>query len=173
MAVGQDGSIDREVSRSLAHRAPGILHLAVSLQVVDPDGQWLLQRRATSKATFPGRWANSCCTHPSAGEAPVAAGIRRISEELALLVDDLIPAGAFTYRAVDEQSGLVEYEQDHVFVAVAPTHDACGSPSEVSQLARVPYDFALALVRSDEGAPWAAEVLERSFEALHHSRALT
>ena len=166
IAIAEDGSLAGAISRSRAHRAPGILHLAVSVQLVDRDGNWLLQRRAASKEGFPRLWANSCCTHPAPGEEPVMAGARRVGEELGLAIEQLIPAGVFTYRAADEHSGLVEYEQDHVFAAVADVRGALPNQTEIGELIQLPYRAALALVKSKLGAPWGAEVLRRSFGAL-------
>ena len=166
MTIGADGLIGGLMNRDEAHRAPGVLHLAVSVQIVDPDGSWLLQRRAESKAAFAACWANTCCTHPRAGEDPVAAAMRRLREELDLVVASLQPAGMFVYRATDPASGLVEHETDHVFVAVADTHGASVDAGEISELARLPYSEALQVVASPGGAPWGGEVLRRSFEAL-------
>lgn len=173
VAVGENGSPGAPVGLSLAHRAPGIRHLAVSLQVIDSEGRWLLQRRAPSKALFPGRWANTCCTHPAPGEAPAVAARRRVQEETGLVVTDLVSAGSFAYRAVDEASGFVEHEFDHVFVAIVDTSAAVADLDEISQLARLPFANALRLVTSSAGAPWAAEVLRMSFGALHAENSST
>lgn len=167
-SIGSNGSKGAPVARSVAHQSPGVLHLAVSLQVVDRDGRrWLLQRRAASKALFPGRWANSCCTHPAPGEDLAMAAVRRLREETGLVVEEVMAAGPFTYRAVDSTSGLVEHEHDHVFVVVADTSAAAPDPSEIGDLAVLPFPEALRLVESEQGAPWAAEVLHRSFTRLH------
>lgn len=160
VSIAADGSLGPSVGRLMAHRPPGILHLAVSVALVGPDGRWLLQRRAATKAAFPGQWANSCCTHPEPGEDPAAAAIRRVREELGLDVSQLTPAGSFTYRAPDPRSGLVEHELDHVFVAVTDTSSAAPDPGEVGDLARLPLAEALELVMSVSGTPWAPEVLQ-------------
>ncbi|HEX7276381.1 MAG TPA: isopentenyl-diphosphate Delta-isomerase [Acidimicrobiales bacterium] len=166
VALGGNGRRPRAVARSLAHQAPGALHLAVSLQVVEPSGRWVLQRRAASKAGFGGLWANTCCTHPGPGEDPVAAAIRRSRQEVGLVVAGLVPAGSFVYRAVDEVSGLVEWEHDLVFVAVADASGAVPDPEEIDELACLPYAEALRRATSPAGAPWAAEVLRLSSVAL-------
>jgi isopentenyl-diphosphate Delta-isomerase len=160
VTIAPDGSLGPSVDRLLAHQPPGILHLAVSVALVDRDGRWLLQRRAASKAAFPDRWANSCCTHPEPGEQPSDAARRRVSQELGLDVAELDAAGTFTYQAPDPVSGLVEHELDHVFVAVVDTATAAPDPAEIDELARLPLGEALDLVRSATGAPWAAAVLE-------------
>jgi isopentenyl-diphosphate delta-isomerase len=167
VSVEPDGGLGASVSRALAHQPPGILHLAVSVALVDSAGLWLLQRRAAGKAAFPNRWANSCCTHPEPGEQPAPAAIRRVRQELGLSLESLTPAGAFTYRAEDPVSGLVEHELDHVFVAVADTAPATPDPEEVGAVVRLPIGQALDLVMSTTGTPWAAEVLRLA--ALHLS----
>jgi isopentenyldiphosphate isomerase len=83
----------------------------------------------------------------------------------------LIPAGSFVYRAVDDRSGLVEYEHDFVFVTVTDASAANPDPEEISDLALLPFPAAIRLVQSDGGAPWAAEVLQRSYAVLGGSRA--
>ncbi len=171
LRLGQNGSVGAPVARSVAHQAPGVLHLAVSVQVVDlTGGRWLLQRRAATKTLFANRWANTCCTHPGPGEDPVSAALRRLREETGLAVEDLVPAGSFTYRATDAQSGLVEYEHDVVFVAVADVQAARPDPDEISELASLPFEEALGLLQSDAGVPWAANVLRRSYTALDGRR---
>jgi isopentenyl-diphosphate delta-isomerase type 1 len=167
VSIGANGTARGQVSARLAHSEPGVLHLAVSVQVVDPVGdRWLLQRRAGSKALFPGRWTNTCCTHPAPGEDLACAARRRLREETGLVLDHLTLAGEFTYRAPDGDSGLVEHEHDYVFVAVADTSATVADPDEISDLLRLPYAEALRLVESDTGTPWAAEVLRRAHEAL-------
>lgn len=161
---GADGAT-RPMSRQLAHQPPGVLHQAVSVQLC-ASGRWLLQRRADLKPLFAGCWSNSCCTHPLPGEAPAQAARRRVGQELGLVVADLVEAGAFTYRAQDPESGLVEYEHDHVFVAVCDVDAAVADPHEIGELAALSFEQALARVRSEAGTPWASEVLQRARRAL-------
>jgi isopentenyl-diphosphate delta-isomerase len=171
MRIVANGSAHEAVGRTVAHQAPGMLHLAVSIQVVDlTRGHWLLQRRAAGKAMFANRWANTCCTHPAPSEDPAAAARRRLREETGLVVDDLVPAGSFTYRATDERSGLVEHEHDFVFVAVLDTDAANPDPNEISELKLLPFEDAVNLLQSDVGAPWAVDVLRRSNAALNRVR---
>ena len=170
VSLEPDGSVGPPMARSVAHQAPGVLHLAVSVQVVDPaDNKWLLQRRAASKALFGGRWTNTCCTHPAPGVDLAETAVQRVEQEAGLVVDGLRAAGVFTYRAVDEDSGLVEFERDHVFVAWADTTAVTLNPEEIDEVARLPFREALRLVSSGEGTPWAPEVLRQCFDALRHS----
>jgi isopentenyl-diphosphate delta-isomerase len=169
--LGPNGSVGAPVARSVAHQAPGVLHLAVSVQVVDLTGQgWLLQRRAAGKALFADRWANTCCTHPAPGEEPASAALRRLREETGLVVEDLVSAGSFTYRSTDAYSGLVEYEHDLVFVALADVQAVDPDLDEIRELALFPFEQAIGVLQSDAGAPWAADVLRRSWAALSRPR---
>ncbi len=67
----------------------------------------------------------------------------------------------------------MEYEHDLVFVGIADIHATEPDPDEVSELAILPFERALSLVESDAGAPWAAEVLRRSYAALNRRDAKT
>lgn len=151
-----------------AHRPPGVLHEAVSVQLVDAAGNWLLQQRAPGKALFGGRWANTCCTHPRPGEPPVEAGRRRVGEELGIAVGELVPCGRFTYRATDPASGLVEYEHDHVVLGRLPDVRPAPSPdpAEISSVGWLPFDRAASLVLGPHGAPWSWTVLDLAHAAL-------
>jgi isopentenyl-diphosphate delta-isomerase len=67
---------DREVGfldKASAHLGQGVLHRAFSLFVFNPQGELLLQQRASGKRLWPGFWSNTCCSHP-----------RRLDEELGL-----------------------------------------------------------------------------------------
>lgn len=163
-SLRQDGT-ELPMPRRQAHRPPGVLHRAVSVQVC-ASGRWLLQRRAAAKPLFAGCWANTCCTHPMPGEAPTDTARRRLEEELGLAVTDLLYAGTFIYRAADSESGLVEHERDDVYVTVADIHAAVADPVEISETVALPFSQALALVSSESGAPWAAEVLKLARRAL-------
>jgi geranyl diphosphate 2-C-methyltransferase len=166
VGLGGDGSKNMPVARSVAHEAPGVLHLAVSVQVVDVSGRWLLQRRAPTKMLFASRWANTCCTHPAPGEDPATAALRRLREETGLVVETLLPAGSFTYRATDPHSRLVENEHDFVFAAVADVRTAAPDPEEISEIALLPFEEAVDLLESAAAAPWSATVLRRCQAAL-------
>jgi isopentenyl-diphosphate delta-isomerase len=96
-----------------AHRS-GALHRAFSVFVFDARGRILLQRRARTKYHSGGKWANSCCGHPTAGEPTVAAAERRLWEEMGIR-SRLAEVGTFVYRA-ELDDGLIEHELDHVLV---------------------------------------------------------
>jgi isopentenyl-diphosphate delta-isomerase len=159
IAVDERGESKDRLCLEAAHDPPGTLHRAVSVQLVDRTGRWLLQRRAPAKALFADRWANSCCTHPGPGESLEACARRRVFDELGIAAGPLMPAGWFTYRAVDPVSGLVEHERDHVFVGLVDDTVARPDPGEVVELAWFGLPEASHLLAGPSGAPWAGSVL--------------
>lgn len=96
-----------------AHR-DGLLHRAFSIFLFNAAGELLLQRRAATKYHSGGLWTNTCCGHPRPGEPLVAAGTRRLTEEMGLRCA-LEPTFSFLYRT-SFADGLMERELDHVLV---------------------------------------------------------
>jgi len=131
------GNVTSTTTKLDAHSGTGQLHLAFSVMLFTEDGEVLLQKRAEGKYHFPGKWANACCSHPKPDEELFLAAKRRLSEELGLETE-LKAAGNFIYRAVCEQSNLVEYEFDHVLLGVISRSmlwQLNPSPSEVEDMA--------------------------------------
>jgi isopentenyl-diphosphate delta-isomerase len=92
----------------------GQLHRAFSIFVFNPKGELLLQKRAAGKYHSPGLWANTCCSHPRAGESLEDAVHRRLKEEMGFDVP-LREIFSFMYK-VKFGNGLTENEYDHVFI---------------------------------------------------------
>ncbi|HJW96943.1 MAG TPA: isopentenyl-diphosphate Delta-isomerase [archaeon] len=91
----------------------GRLHRAFSIFVFNPKEELLLQKRAAGKYHSPGLWANTCCSHPRAGESLEDAVHRRLKEEMGFDVP-LREIFSFMYK-VKFGNGLTENEYDHVF----------------------------------------------------------
>lgn len=96
-----------------AHKK-GLLHRAVSVFIVTPEGKWLLHRRALNKYHSNGLWTNACCTHPLPGESSLDAAHRRLQEEMGMQTN-LTELFHFIYKAPLDNE-LTEHELDHVFV---------------------------------------------------------
>lgn len=128
--VDPDGRRVGTEGKLRAHRDGGLLHLAFCVFVFGTDGRLLLQQRAQCKYHFPGLWSNSCCGHPRPDEAVVAAGERRLGEELGFTTR-LRPVERFIYHADDEVSGLSEHELAHVLVGIVAEAHPAPDPAEI------------------------------------------
>ena len=139
IVLDDDDNVIGSASKRTCHTGEGLLHRAFSVFLFNPTGELLLQRRADEKITFPGFWANTCCSHPLdvAGEREGVAGVKRaatrkLGQELGIPAAQ-VPPEAFHlltrihYRArYDAQ--WVEHEIDYVLAAkadvtVAPNHN--------------------------------------------------
>lgn len=96
-----------------AHKK-ALLHRAFSVFIFNDDNHLMLQQRALSKYHSPGLWTNTCCSHQRDGETNIAAGKRRLMEEMGFVVD-LKESISFIYKAPFD-NGLTEHEYDHVLL---------------------------------------------------------
>lgn len=147
-----------------AHKNPVPLHRAISVVILDPEGKkMLLQKRATTKPTWPLFWSNTVCTHPLRNESYSECASRRIREEMGFETD-LKEKFRFIYRAdYDEVWG--EHEYDVVFegryegeVKPDPEEAADWKWMEVRELLRD--------VKNNPGiyTPWFKIILEKLYE---------
>ncbi|MBP2472835.1 isopentenyl-diphosphate delta-isomerase [Crossiella equi] len=162
--VDPDGTTIGETSVEEAHTPPGRLHRAFSVMLFDGDDRVLLQQRAFTKNRFPGLWANTCCSHPLAGEDIALSAIKRVEEELHLRIDELREVGTFTYQALDGH-GAAEHEFDHVLIGrTAADADRTARPEaeEIEQLQWVPYTELVTdhAAHPERYAPWVPGVVE-------------
>ncbi len=96
------------------HHNPVPLHRAISVVIFSPDKKkMLLQKRPSSKPTWPLFWSNTTCTHPFKDESYQTAAERRLQEEMGFSVP-LKEQFKFIYEAkFDKTWG--EHELDAVF----------------------------------------------------------
>jgi isopentenyl-diphosphate Delta-isomerase len=141
-----------------AHTAPGLLHRAFSVVIIDETGRMLLQQRAAAKTRFALRWANACCGHPGPGADVVDSALVRLREELGAGPVALTQVGIYEYYAEDEDSGRVEYEYDHVLLGHAPPNglDLAPNPAEVATTRWISMEDLVEEMRDDPAdfAPW-------------------
>lgn len=163
MLILVDG-LDRKVGEAtkLETHAKGMLHRAFSVVLVregEAGAELLLAKRSVDKYHSGGLWANSCCSHPRVGEGTLEAAYRRVREELGCDAVDLREITAFAYRA-EFDSGLCEYEYDHVLVGRCEG-DIAPDPAEVDEVRWVGFDGLAAELaeRPETFAAWAPMVL--------------
>lgn len=166
--VNDKGVATGSLAKLAAHVAPGRLHRAFSIFLLDSEGRLVLQRRAASKYHTPGLWSNTCCGHPAPGHDPRAEASRRLLQELGLYLQpqELTTAGSTTYSVTDRISGLVECEFDHLYVGVLRgTVDP--DPAEVADVRALPIgELALLVDASADFTPWFSAVLKAARPAL-------
>ena len=104
--IGQEGKLSAHENSHL-HRAFSVF--------LYKDGRMLIQQRALHKYHSGGLWANSCCSHPRVGETLQEAVKRRLLEETGITCP-VRELGSFIYREHFPDTGLTEYEFDHVFI---------------------------------------------------------
>lgn len=168
--VGADGAAAGSCTVAEAHTAPGRLHRAFSVMLLDETGRVLLQQRAAAKTRFPLRWANACCGHPAPGQAVDDAAVARLVEEIGVRSVSLRPAGVHPYRAEDPQTGRVEHEYDHVLVGRVPAELPLRlDPAEVADVRWLsPEQLSADLAdHPDRYAPWLPGVLAVAGLARH------
>lgn len=161
--VDADGNTIGLAEKLAAHQPPGQLHRAFSVFLLGeeggPDaGSVLMQRRALTKYHSPGRWSNTCCSHPYPGEPPADAVARRVGEELGVKPAVLLPAGQVTYDVTDEVSGLVEKEYNHLFAGRVGSAVEL-NPDEVHEVTYVPLAELHAWLAAHDHTAWLADVL--------------
>lgn len=111
------------------HLDKGILHRAFSVYVFNKWNQLLLQKRSDLKLLWPLFWSNTCCSHPQEKEEIVAAGQRRLKEEMGFSCPLKI-VGKFQYQAV---FGKIGSENEVLTIAVGQYDgEIKADPKEVS-----------------------------------------
>lgn len=102
------------IDKMMAHRF-AMLHRAFSVfvyRMIKGNMELLLQQRQMDKYHCGGLWTNTCCSHPTPGEELVAAGERRLLEEIGVQTK-LSILGKFHYVA-SLDNDLFENELDYV-----------------------------------------------------------
>ena len=171
-------------SKMAAHRGAGAYHRAFSVLLFDNQKRLLLQRRASDKVTFPGVWANSCCSHPLHCEEEMEeadaigskrAAVRKLEQELGIAPGQ-VPLDSFHFITKMRYSSRMnetwtEREIDHILVIQADV-DLDPNPNEISEIKWVSEEELEALLIDEEQtegviAPWfrciAARVMDETW----------
>ena len=133
LLVDKEDNVIGVKSKLECHHGSGDRHRAFSVVLFDSEGKILVQQRSKDKITFPGVWANTCCSHPL--DLPneniddvggvISAARRKLEHELGIPRKDTENwsfnfIGRFEYncRWNDE---WIEKEIDHILVVQADT----------------------------------------------------
>lgn len=157
-------------------RAGKGLHRAFSVFLFNSKGELCLQRRALEKPTFPGRWTNTCCSHPLYGTAEAdetdhigvkRAAIRKLDDELGIKgieANELKFLTRVHYCAASDGK-WGEHEIDHLmFLQKDVEHHM--NPNEVCEVKYVTADqlraeFAIAASNPEHLTPWFQMIAEQ------------
>lgn len=141
-----------------AHVA-GVLHRAFSVFIFNDKGELLIQQRAFEKYHTPGKWTNTCCSHPREGETYEEGASRRLQEEMGFTCPIEYQFN-FIYKA-DVGQGLTEHELDHVFKGVY-NEEPVINPKEVAAYKWIDFDELQQDVQNnpEEYTPWFRIILK-------------
>lgn len=141
-----------------AHVA-GVLHRAFSVFIFNDKGELLIQQRAFEKYHTPGKWTNTCCSHPRDGETYEEGAIRRLQEEMGFTCPIEYQFN-FIYKA-DVGQGLTEHELDYVFKGVY-NEEPVINPEEVAAYKWIDFDELQQDVQNnpEEYTPWFKIILK-------------
>ena len=155
---------DNEIGleEKMAAHEKGLLHRAFSVLVFRKNNnnlELLLHRRNKDKYHCGGLWTNTCCSHPRKNETIIAAGNRRLQEEMGFSVK-LEKVGSFLYKA-DFENGLTEHELDHVLVGYYNNEQINPNPLEVDSYKwlEVSAIFTDMQANSNAYTPWFGKAL--------------
>src|SRR5690625_6247470 len=150
------------MSKADCHDGDGVLHRAFSVFLFDADGRLLIQQRVAEKRLWPLHWANSCCSHPRAGEETEEAVPRRLDEELGVSAD-VEYVYKFQYQARFGPQGS-ENELCRVYIGRVDKDRLKINPLEIADWKFLAPDEVDALVADEEAdvTPWFR--MERSEE---------
>lgn len=107
-------------TKNEAHRY-GYFHATVHIWFYTLQGQVVIQKRASTKETFPGLWDVSVAGHVSAGETLEVAAYRECLEELGVTIEPekLIKIG-ITKKQYRFSPTFTDSEYNHIYIYLLP-----------------------------------------------------
>ena len=174
LLVDENDNVIGSKSKLECHQGIGVRHRAFSVLIFDSNNRLLVQKRSIDKITFPGVWANSCCSHPldlneerNGSEGAERAAIRKLSQELGIPEEvsmgwDFQHIGRMEYscRWNDE---WVEREIDHIFI-VNSDAEINHNENEISDVLWADLD-TIKKMMSGEGV-WSNEIIAPWFRLI-------
>lgn len=180
LVVDKNDNVTGSSSKLSCHSGEGIRHRAFSVLIFDSESRLLIQKRSSEKITFPGVWANSCCSHPldieseNCGEKGVEnAAKRKLEQELGITTSvtgswDFHHIGRMEYscRWDDE---WIEREIDHIMVVFADA-EVTPNSNEISEVKWVNKEEILRMM--DGRGDWEGQVIAPWFRLIWKHYAL-
>lgn len=122
--------------KSEAHKK-GLWHPCVHIWLYTKTGDALIQKRSDETEAFPNLWDVSVAGHIGAGENPLAAAQREVSEELGLTLqlNKLCFIGNYSTN-IKHHVDFIDKEFNYVYIAelVADVNELVIQPKEVSEV---------------------------------------
>ncbi len=166
--VNENDQVVGSATKADSHHKAGHLHRAFSVLLFDSNQRLLLQKRANDKITFPGVWANTCCSHPLYSQEEMEennalgvkrAAIRKMEHELGISAQSL-PIESFQFVTKMMYSARmneewIEREIDHILIIHADV-ELNPNPNEVSETCWVGIEELEEMLVDDRHiiAPW-------------------
>ena len=167
--IGQDTKYN-------CHVDEGKLHRAFSVLIFNSNNEILLQKRSSEKITFPGVWANACCSHPLytdnelllEGVGTKNAAIRKLEQELGIDVST-ITLGDFDFmtRMLYEaraDNKWIEREIDHILVLKKDLeiNPNVNEIEEIRWISQGDFKSEISKIEKDGGviAPWFRLIID-------------
>ena len=156
--VDRRGKPAGSAPREECHGNPRLIHLVVHCHVFNPAGRLLLQKRAMTKDTNPGRWDTSVGGHVMAGEPVRNALLREAREELGIDAS----AALALYAYLREGSFESEYAECFLLeTSEVPRPD----PGEIDEVRLYPLEEIQALLGTGVLTPMFEEEWPRLLAA--------
>jgi isopentenyldiphosphate isomerase len=155
-------------TRAACHvKNPGFYHKVVWIWIVNNAGEILVQKRALSKKTAPGKWDMPAAGHIDAGETPIESCVRETSEELGInaSTEDFVFLKQFV-----NQCGW-ELAQIYLLRSNLKVENMKLQTDEVDKVEWLKYDDFVKLIYSDDFCnhekdykDWACKILKEKIK---------
>ena len=143
-----------------------LLHRAISVFIMNKNGEWLLQQRAKDKYHSSSLWSNTSCTHPFPGESNLDAAKRRLQEEMGIQCE-LQKIFDFIYKEPLDNE-LTEHEFDHVFIGISDELPKLNT-NEVMDYKYISYSDLMSDLETNPHSytVWFKKIVNRVYQYLH------